>query len=152
MDTQKQLNVPLDSAAPARPSPAPRFSTVAKVEETITNEEKQEDANPSVEGDGYFAAATQAAQQTAAVAAQKAREAESAQRLAGAEEHFAAATPEKLTALWEKGGEVAKAQRIDANFTTALGAQEGENGPNIDWQDKIHRGILRGLRNISEAP
>jgi hypothetical protein len=30
--------------------------------------------------------------------------------------------------------------------------QEGENGPNIDWQDQIHRGILRGLRNIFETP
>ena len=30
--------------------------------------------------------------------------------------------------------------------------QEGENGPNIDWQEPMHRGILRGLRNISETP
>ena len=30
--------------------------------------------------------------------------------------------------------------------------QEAKNRPNIDWQDKIHRGILRGLRNISETP
>ena len=30
--------------------------------------------------------------------------------------------------------------------------QEATNGPNIDWQDKIHRRILRGLRNISETP
>ena len=30
--------------------------------------------------------------------------------------------------------------------------QEAKNRPNIDWQDKIHRGISRGLRNISETP
>ena len=30
--------------------------------------------------------------------------------------------------------------------------QKGVNRPNIDWQDKIHRGILPGLINISEAP
>jgi hypothetical protein len=31
-------------------------------------------------------------------------------------------------------------------------AQEARNRPNIDWQDKIHRAILRGLRNFSETP
>ena len=31
-------------------------------------------------------------------------------------------------------------------------AQEAKNRPNIDWQQKIHGGILRGLRNISETP
>ena len=30
--------------------------------------------------------------------------------------------------------------------------EEAKNRPNIDWQDKIHRGILRGLKNISETP
>ena len=30
--------------------------------------------------------------------------------------------------------------------------EEAKNTPNIDWQEKIHRGILRGLRNISETP
>ena len=30
--------------------------------------------------------------------------------------------------------------------------QEAKNRPNIDWQETIHRGILRGLRNISETP
>ena len=30
--------------------------------------------------------------------------------------------------------------------------EEAKNRPNIDWQEKIHRGILRGLRNISETP
>jgi hypothetical protein len=30
--------------------------------------------------------------------------------------------------------------------------QEVINRPNIDWQEQIHRGILRGLRNISETP
>ena len=30
--------------------------------------------------------------------------------------------------------------------------QEVRNRPNIDWQEQIHRGILRGLRNISETP
>jgi hypothetical protein len=29
--------------------------------------------------------------------------------------------------------------------------QEAKNRPNIDWQEKIHREILRGLRNISET-
>ena len=32
------------------------------------------------------------------------------------------------------------------------GPQEAGNGPNIDWREEIHRGILRGLRNISETP
>ena len=30
--------------------------------------------------------------------------------------------------------------------------QEAKSRPNMDWQEKIHRGILRGLRNISETP
>ena len=30
--------------------------------------------------------------------------------------------------------------------------QEAVNRANIDWQDEIHRGILRGPRNISETP
>jgi hypothetical protein len=30
--------------------------------------------------------------------------------------------------------------------------QEARNRPNIDWQEKIHRGILRGLSNISDTP
>ena len=30
--------------------------------------------------------------------------------------------------------------------------QEVINRPNVDWQEQIHRGILRGLRNISETP
>ena len=30
--------------------------------------------------------------------------------------------------------------------------EEGKNRPNIDSQEKIHRGILRGRRNISETP
>jgi nucleoside-diphosphate-sugar epimerase len=30
--------------------------------------------------------------------------------------------------------------------------QEAINRRDIDWQEKIHRGILRGLRNISDTP
>ena len=30
--------------------------------------------------------------------------------------------------------------------------QEVRNRPNIDWQDQMHRGILRSLRNISDTP
>ena len=30
-------------------------------------------------------------------------------------------------------------------------AQEAINRPNVDWQDKIPRGVLRRLRNISET-
>ena len=30
--------------------------------------------------------------------------------------------------------------------------EEAMNGPNIDWQEEIRRGILRGFRNISETP
>ena len=30
--------------------------------------------------------------------------------------------------------------------------QEAKNRPNIDWEDKIHMGVLWGLRNISESP
>jgi hypothetical protein len=33
-----------------------------------------------------------------------------------------------------------------------VAVQSAKNRPNVDWQDKIHRGILRGLRNISENP
>ena len=29
--------------------------------------------------------------------------------------------------------------------------REAKNRPNIDWQEQIHRGFLRGLRNISET-
>ena len=31
-------------------------------------------------------------------------------------------------------------------------SQEAKNRPNMDWQEKIHGGILRGLRNMSETP
>jgi hypothetical protein len=34
----------------------------------------------------------------------------------------------------------------------AIADEEAKNRPNIDWQEKIHRGIVRGLRNISETP
>jgi hypothetical protein len=30
--------------------------------------------------------------------------------------------------------------------------EEAKNWPNIDWQEKIHRGISPGLRHISETP
>ena len=30
--------------------------------------------------------------------------------------------------------------------------QEAVNRPSVDWQGEIHRGILRGLRNISQTP
>jgi hypothetical protein len=45
-------------------------------------------------------------------------------------------------------------QQDEDNITPADFAvvQEVRNRPNIDWQDQIHRGILRGLRNISETP
>ena len=43
------------------------------------------------------------------------------------------------------------AQNPHAELMSKMG-QEARNRPNIDWQDKIHRGILRGLRNISETP
>jgi hypothetical protein len=33
----------------------------------------------------------------------------------------------------------------------AAAPQEAKNRPNIDWQEKIHREILRGLRNISDT-
>ena len=41
--------------------------------------------------------------------------------------------------------------RSFSRFGSAL-SQEAGNGPNIDWQGKIHSGIPRGLRNISETP
>ena len=31
-------------------------------------------------------------------------------------------------------------------------SREARNRPNMDWQEKIHGGILRGLRSISETP
>ena len=34
----------------------------------------------------------------------------------------------------------------------AVANEEAINRPNIDWQEKIHRWILRGLRNISDTP
>ena len=30
--------------------------------------------------------------------------------------------------------------------------EDAKNRPNIDWQEKIQGGILRGLRNICETP
>jgi hypothetical protein len=36
--------------------------------------------------------------------------------------------------------------------TQSITAEEARNRPNIDGQEKIHRGIFRGLRNISETP
>jgi hypothetical protein len=41
--------------------------------------------------------------------------------------------------------------RTVGSLRTRIGQEVG-NGPNIDWQGQIHRGILRGLRNISETP
>jgi C4-dicarboxylate-binding protein DctP len=42
-----------------------------------------------------------------------------------------------------------KARLVNAEATAG---EEARDRPNIDWQDKIHRGILRGLSNISETP
>ena len=36
------------------------------------------------------------------------------------------------------------------NFCTEKCTEK--TAPEIDWQDEVHRGILRGLRNISETP
>ena len=44
--------------------------------------------------------------------------------------------------LWDEGA---------MGAVPAVG-QEAKNRPNIDWQDEIHTGISRGLRNISETP
>ena len=41
--------------------------------------------------------------------------------------------------------------KMPPQLPTAL-VQGAINRPNIDWQEKIHRGILRSLRNISETP
>ena len=46
-------------------------------------------------------------------------------------------------------------QRVREKYGNAYGAfagQEAINKPTIDWQEQIHRDILRGLRNISETP
>jgi hypothetical protein len=45
-----------------------------------------------------------------------------------------------------EAGDRRRAEEDEARF------QEAKNRPNIDWQEKIHRRILRGLRNISETP
>ena len=37
-------------------------------------------------------------------------------------------------------------------FLPPFTLQEAKNRPKIDWQEKTHRAILRGLRNISETP
>ena len=39
-----------------------------------------------------------------------------------------------------------------ANATLMALTKEGENGPNMSLQEKFHRGILRGVRNISDTP
>jgi hypothetical protein len=44
------------------------------------------------------------------------------------------------------------AEAVAALDATKADAKEARNRPNIDWRDKIHRRILRGLRNISETP
>ena len=42
---------------------------------------------------------------------------------------------------------------VDAgNALLARGTQEGVNRPNIRLQEKFHRAVLRGLRNVSETP
>ena len=46
----------------------------------------------------------------------------------------------------------AEAHHHDLEDLDALPDQEAGNGPDVDWQEKIHRGTLRGLRNISETP
>jgi hypothetical protein len=58
------------------------------------------------------------------------------------------------TAKWGEGIPVQAAELgsvLDWE-TRKLRLEEARNRPNIDWQDKIHRRILRGLRNISETP
>ena len=56
----------------------------------------------------------------------------------------------------EGGGPNAVAQRprffFDVAQTAVVGLQEAKSRPNIPLQEKFHRGILRGLRNISEPP
>jgi hypothetical protein len=49
-------------------------------------------------------------------------------------------------------GALLKASKRIQELFGASGDQEAINRPNIDWQDQIHREILRGLRNISETP
>jgi hypothetical protein len=69
----------------------------------------------------------------------------------GAEEELCAAEEEEVLGDEEHGcppGAEGGLKIIPKLFMS----QEARNRPNIDWQEKIHRGILRGLRNISETP
>ena len=50
------------------------------------------------------------------------------------------------------GQMAAHARQQGGGLYAARMAQEAVNRQNIDWQGKIHRGILQGLRNISETP
>ena len=63
-----------------------------------------------------------------------------------------AAEARKVRLLTARGGlEGLGAREVERPVFRAV-LQEVRNRPNIDWQDQIHRGILRGLGNNSEAP
>ena len=50
------------------------------------------------------------------------------------------------------GGICATYLFLMADMAKSLLFQEGENMPNILLQEKFHRWILRGLRNLSDTP
>ena len=58
-------------------------------------------------------------------------------------------TPEaRLTAYWAKK----KQERLEQEAEQEKKHEEAKNRPSIPSQEKFHRGILRGLRNISDTP
>jgi hypothetical protein len=59
--------------------------------------------------------------------------------------HVRVAVPRNGMEIFVVDGALISRRHTDA---VARVDQEAINRPNIDWQDEIHRGILRGLRNI----
>ena len=58
--------------------------------------------------------------------------------------------PLQLKLLYASLDEEAEPLQLDPAEFSKL--QEGENWPNTPLQEKFHRGILRGLRNIPDTP
>ena len=48
--------------------------------------------------------------------------------------------------------EAAAVGGADSEIVQEGACQEAKNRPNIDWQDKTHRGVLRRPRKFSETP
>ena len=71
---------------------------------------------------------------------------------AGSEDRIAHLARGKLAALDHQCFALDEKTHTEICFESATSAQEAKNRSNIPSQEKFHRAILRGPRNISETP